>query len=90
MRAAVVDDQGSSDVADVPDPGPGPGEPARRHSPDEPVKLAADLASRCDYVVRPRTGDPNGIGVLEQFPFGPHERSGLTDLLGGYGGMKDA
>ncbi len=39
-------------------------------------------------VVRAQMGDRSGIGVLEQFPRGPHKPSGVTGLLGGYRGMR--
>jgi len=33
---------------------------------------------------RARMGDCTGIGVLEQFPVGDHEPSGLTGFLDGW------
>ena len=33
-----------------------------------------------------RMGDDEGVGVLEQLAFGPHEPTGLTGLLDGYAG----
>jgi hypothetical protein len=36
-------------------------------------------------IVRARLGDRVGIGVLEQFHLGPHEPTGLTGFLDGYG-----
>jgi len=32
-------------------------------------------------VVRARSGGREGIGVLEQISFGPHERYGFTSIL---------
>ena len=32
-------------------------------------------------IVRARTGDEQGIGVLEQIAFGPHARYGFRELL---------
>jgi hypothetical protein len=32
-------------------------------------------------VVRARSGDDVGVGVLEQLAFGPHHRYGFTELL---------
>jgi hypothetical protein len=33
-----------------------------------------------------RMGDKEGVGVLEQLAFGPHEPTGLTGILDGYSG----
>jgi len=37
----------------------------------------------CQQVVRARSGDREGVGVLEQLAFGPHARYGFKELLDG-------
>jgi hypothetical protein len=47
----------------------------------------ADIGSaHIQQIVRARMGDRTGIGVLEQFPLGAHEPTGLTGFLDGYAG----
>ena len=48
---------------------------------EEDLDLMAYDNQHIQQVVRARTGDQVGVGVLEQLAFGPYHRYGFTDLL---------